>query len=81
MFENTELEVDSLRWLDDGHLLGGVRFSESALVQLGARLSPWSPIPSVIDLSTGTVQPIERYFTPSDDAPAGRNTIEAVWQD
>jgi DNA-binding CsgD family transcriptional regulator len=78
------LHVEQFRWLDSDRLIASVGYplgfpTATPTAALGGISN--SRIPTLIDLRTGTLQPLERFLDPGDPAVAGRNDIEAVWQD
>jgi len=66
-------------WLDSGTLIAGVQYPREWLAKIDSEQFWLSNVPSFVDLDTRTLHPILEFLAP--DAPQGRNTIKAVWQD
>ncbi|MEX1022201.1 MAG: hypothetical protein WD058_03535, partial [Dehalococcoidia bacterium] len=69
-------------WLDDERFIVSVQYSREEVEEFGVppELNLFgSRTPTIVDLSTGTLHPIEDFF--AEGAPWGRNYIVAVWQE
>jgi DNA-binding CsgD family transcriptional regulator len=80
-YSSPGLAVQEFEWLDADRLIASIPYPLDALEALGAdtRLRG-SRIPTVVDLRTGTLRPLERFLDVTDHRLFGRNSIEAIWQ-